>query len=128
MISNIEKLKRKFGFDFLSFNHNKITSMIEVKAGKFNEKGASKGIWIDVDDWLLLPGIHKISEIDKLTGNKKIIGNVEMNEKQAKNNLKNVMTILKRQYENVLEGKGFEELELNGLVQHKGFEYEVKYG
>jgi len=100
--------------------------MFEVKAGKFNKKGASRGIWVDVEDWLLLPGIHKITEIDGLSGRKKIVGDVEITQDKVKHHIKIIMNILKTQYESVMEIGAFKELEINGLIQHKGFEYEVK--
>lgn len=123
MITNLEKLKRVYEFDFLSFNHNKITGMVEIKAGKFDKRKASKGIWIDVDEALLIPGVYKLTEIDKLTGIKKIMGERTITKEETKKHLKTVMKMLKKQYENVMEDSTFKELEEDGLVQRKGFDY-----
>lgn len=126
MITNLEKLKKTYGFDFLSFNHNRITNMVEIKAGKFNSKGASKGIWIDVEESLLVPGIYKITEVDKLTGKKRIVGEKTVTKWVTKENLKKVMRILKKQYKNVMETGELKDMEEGNLVQSKGFDYEVR--
>jgi len=126
MITNLEKLKKEYGFDFLSFYRNKITNMVEVKAGKFKKSGASKGIWIDVEDSLLIPGIYKITEIDNLTGTKRIVGEKNVTKEITKKNLKTVMRMLKKQYKKVMEDGTFDDIEDSGLVQNKGFEYETK--
>ena len=126
MITNLEKLKKEYGFDFLSFYQNKITNMVEIKAGKFKKNGASKGIWIDVEDSLLVPGIYKIREIDDLTGNKRIVGEKTITKEMTKKNLRIVMRMLKKQYVKVMEDGTFDDLEDSGLVQSKGFEYETR--
>jgi len=126
MITNLEKLKKEYGFDFLSFYRNRITNMVEVKAGKFKKNGASKGIWIDVEDSLLVPGYYKIKEIDDLTGKERIIRDKKVTKEITKKNLKVVMRMLKKQYEKVMEDGTFDNLEDSGLVQSKGFEYETK--
>ena len=127
MITNIGKLKKEYGFDFLSFHRNRITNTVEIKAGKFNKKGASKGIWVDVDESLLVPGVYKLTEIDSLSGHKKAVGEKTITKEETKKNIKTVMNILKEQYRNIMENGAFKDIEEGNLVQHAGFEHEAKY-